>query len=78
MGAGHPEAVDVADVLALDVVVDGPDVLVSLVFADLVSGCLDVWIWVWVRVCFGVEVCLGVLQGVVEAFNEVVGAPKTR
>ena len=78
MGAGHPEAVDVVDVLALDVVLDGPDVLVSLVFADLVSGGLDVWIWVWVRVCFGAEVCLGVLQGVVEAFNEVVGAPKTR
>ena len=37
-----------------------------------------VWVLVWVRVCFGVEVCLGVLQGVDEAFNEVVGAPKTR
>ena len=31
----------------------------------------------WVCVCFGLEVCFGVLLGVVEAFNEVVGAPKT-
>ena len=70
MGAGHPEAVDVADIVLA--------VLVALVVADLVLRGLDVWVLVWVRVCFGVEVCLGVLQGVVEAFNEVVGAPKTR
>ena len=70
MGAGHPEAVDVADIVLA--------VLVALVFADLVLRGLDVWVLVWMRVCFGVEVCLGVLQGVVEAFNEVVGAPKTR
>ncbi len=49
MGAGHPEAVDVADVVvALDVVLDVADVLVSLVFADVVLGGLDVWVWAWV------------------------------
>ena len=46
MGAGHPEAVGVADVvLASDVVLDGADVLLSLVFADVVLGGLDVWVW---------------------------------
>ena len=75
MGAGHPETVDVADVVvALEVVLDGADVLVCLVFADVVLEGLGVW----VCVCCGVEVCFGVLQGVVEALDEVVGAPKTR
>lgn len=36
MGAGHPEAVDVADVVvALEVVLDEADVLVCLVCADV-------------------------------------------
>lgn len=66
---------DVGDnVVALEVVLDGADVLVSLVFADVVLWGLDAW----VCVCFGVEVCFGVLQGVVEAFDAVVGALKTR
>ena len=75
MGAGHPEAVDVADVVVIfDVLLDGADVLVCLVCADVGLGGLVVW----VCVCFGVGVCFGVLLGAVEAFNEVVGAPKAR
>ena len=66
---------DVADVVvALEVVLDGADVLVCLVCADVVLGGLVVWVYA----CFGVEVYLGVLQRVVEAFNEVVGALKPR
>ena len=45
MGAGHPEAVEVADVVvALDVVLDVADFLVFLVCANVVLGGLDVWV----------------------------------